>query len=164
MPIYEFYCDACHTLFNFFSKNINTNKIPYCPKCKKNKLARQMSSFAFTGKAREADNGEDLPIDENKMEQAMQLMAKEADNINEDNPKQAADLMRKLTNMTGMKLGSGMEEALSRLEKGENPEKIESEMGDLLEGEDPFILSMTKKAQLKSAVRPLAKDETLYDL
>lgn len=164
MPIYEFYCDTCHTLFNFFSKNINTNKIPFCPKCKKNKLARRMSSFAFTGKAREVDDGEDLPIDENKMEQAMQLMAKEADNINEDDPKQAANLMRKLTDMTGMRLGTGMEEALSRLEKGEDPEQIESEMGDLLEGEDPFVLSKAKTAQLKSADRPPAKDETLYDL
>jgi hypothetical protein len=28
MPIYEFYCEDCHTIFNFFSKNVNTTKKP----------------------------------------------------------------------------------------------------------------------------------------
>ena len=54
----------------------------------------------------------------------MQMLAGEADNINEDDPRQAADLMRKLTHMTGMELGSGMEEALSRMESGEDPESV----------------------------------------
>ena len=26
MPIYEFYCPDCNTLFNFFSRTINTSK------------------------------------------------------------------------------------------------------------------------------------------
>ena len=37
----------------------------------------------------------------------MNLLAGEAENINEDDPKQAAQLMRKLTHMTGMELGPG---------------------------------------------------------
>jgi hypothetical protein len=60
---------------------------------------------------------EDMPIpdfDESKMEKAMNLLAKEAEHVNEDDPKQAADLMRKLTDMTGLNLGPGMEEALAR--------------------------------------------------
>jgi putative FmdB family regulatory protein len=113
MPIYEFYCPDCNTLFNFFSRTINTSKTPFCPKCKTRKLERQMSAFAFTGKAKEGGEDEDLPFDEAKMEKAMQVLASEADRINEDDPRQAADLMRKLTDMTGMELGAGMEEALS---------------------------------------------------
>jgi hypothetical protein len=72
------------------------------------------------------------------MEQAMNLLATEAEHLDENDPRQAAKLMRKLTDMTGLNLGDGMEEALSRMERGEDPEAIESEMGDLLEGEDPF--------------------------
>ena len=34
MPIYEFYCRKCNTIYNFFSRSVNTEKIPFCPKCK----------------------------------------------------------------------------------------------------------------------------------
>jgi putative FmdB family regulatory protein len=104
MPIYEFYCQDCNTIFNFFSKTINTTKSPDCPKCKTSKLNRQVSLFAVTGKAKEDSGMDDFAFDESKMEKAMQVLAKEADNINEDDPRQAAQLMRKLSNMTGLEL------------------------------------------------------------
>lgn len=107
---------------------------------------------------------DDLPIDESKMEQAMNTLAKEAEGLNEEDPKQAANLMRKLSDMTGLKLGPGMDEALQRMEKGEDPEQLEAEMGDLLENEDPFILPGKKGAPLKARQRTPFKDETLYDL
>lgn len=163
MPIYEFYCADCNTLFNFFSKTIDTRKIPKCPKCKTADLNRQMSAFAVTGRAAEGGDADDLPIDERKMEQAMQMLAGEAEHINEDDPKQAADLMRKLTDMTGLEMGAGMQEALQRMESGDDPEQIEAEMGDILENEEPFQL--TSKVSGKKATRPAPqKDETLYDL
>lgn len=164
MPIYEFYCNDCNTIFNFFSKTINTSKTPKCPKCKIKKLSRQVSMFSFTGKAKEESNTDDLPIDESKMEKAMKMITREAGNINEDDPKQAANMMRKLTDMTGLELGPRMNEALKRMEKGEDPEQIEAEMGDLLEDEDPFILPDKKGIQGKTIRRPPAKDNTLYDL
>jgi len=165
MPIYEFYCKDCHTVFSFFSRSIDTQTSPQCPKCKIRRLERQVSLFAFTGKAKEAEEIDDLPFDESQMEKAMQVLAKEADSMNEDDPKQAANLMRKLTDMTGIQLGSGMEEALRRMEKGEDPEQIEAEMGDLMEGEDPFVLPSGKKmgTDRKKRQAPL-RDENLYDL
>ena len=164
MPIYEFYCEDCNTIFNFFSKSVNTTKKPKCPQCKTATLSRQMSAFAFTGKAKEDGDLADLPFDENKMEKAMQMLAGEAENINEDDPRQAANLMRKLTDMTGLELGPGMQEALKRMEAGEDPDAIEAEMGDLLEGEEPFALPETK-GTAKGRRRPAPKrDETLYDL
>ena len=101
-------------------------------------------------------------LDEAKMEKAMAMLAGEAEKLNEDDPRQAAQLMRKLTDATGMNLGAGMEEALHRLEKGEDPDQIEAEMGDLLEGEEPFV--MGEKGQ-KGRRKPKPRvDETLYDL
>jgi putative FmdB family regulatory protein len=164
MPIYEFYCDNCNTIFNFFSKTINTTKTPACPKCQSPSLSRQMSRFAVTGKAKEAGDADDLPFDESKMEKAMQMLAGEADHINEDDPKQAANLMRKLTQMTGMELGPGMQEALRRMEAGEDPEQVEAEMGDLLENEEPFLLGAQKGKGAKGARPAPTRDETLYDL
>jgi len=164
MPIYEFYCEECNTLFNFFSKIINTTKKPKCPKCKTKTLSRQISRVAFTGRAKEAGDLDDLPFDGSQMERAMQMLASEADKINEDDPKQAANLMRKLSDMTGIKLGNGMDEALRRMEKGEDPEQVEAELGDILEGEDPFSLPGKKTVRTKKTHRTPFRDETLYDL
>lgn len=164
MPIYEFYCSDCNTIFNFFSKTVNTSKKPKCPNCKTKTLSRQVSLFAFTGKAKETGNMDDLPLDESKMERAMQMLAGEADKINEDDPRRAANLMRKLTDMTGLKLGPGMEEAMNRMEKGENPEQIEAEMGDLLEQEDPFELATKSEKRSKTKRQAPIRDKTLYDL
>ena len=69
--------------------------------------------------------------------------------------------MRKLTDMTGMDMGPGMEEALRRMENGEDPEQIEAEMGDLLEGEDPFTFKGKAGARKK---RPPKVDEEMYYL
>ena len=162
MPIYEFYCKKCHMIFNFFSSSVNVEKKPDCPKCGQKKLERQMSVFSSL---RHKGEEEDMPmpdIDESKMEQAMSLLAKEAENMNEDDPKQAANLMRKLTDMTGLDLGPGMEEALARMEAGEDPEQIEAEMGDLLENEDPFTLKQKSGRSLKD--RPPKVDDQLYYL
>ncbi|MBL0712734.1 MAG: zinc ribbon domain-containing protein [Desulfosarcina sp.] len=164
MPIYEFYCDHCNTIFNFLSRTVNTRKVPLCPRCRENKLSRQVSMFAVTGQAREDSDMDDLPFDEGQMEKAMQMLAGEAEKINEDDPRQAAQLMRKLTSMTGLNLGDGMEEALTRMEQGEDPEKIEAEMGDLLEGDDPFQLKGKKDQPDRAQRRAPNRDETLYDL
>ena len=166
MPIYEFYCKPCHTVYKFFSQTINTEKIPACPKCGYDKLQRRPSLFAaITGKGKDetgADRDGIPSIDETRMEKAMAMLAKEAENMNEDDPKQAANLMRKLTEATGLKMGSGMEEALARLENGEDPDQIEKELGDLLENEEPFVAAEKKKGSTQKAKARI--DNTLYDL
>jgi hypothetical protein len=69
--------------------------------------------------------------------------------------------MRRLSEMAGLPLGKGMREAIERMEAGEDPDKIEEEMGDILE-EDPFTLP-DKRIQKARAEIPL-RDETLYEL
>ena len=163
MPIYEFYCEDCNTLFNFFSRTVNTDKQPPCPRCQK-QLQKQLSVFACTGKAKEEGGMENMPIDESAMEKAMQMISSEAGRINEDDPRQAANLMRKLTEMTGIKLGEGMNEALKRMEAGEDPDQIESEMGDLLQSEEPFEFAGAGGSGSKGKKPAPQRDETLYEL
>ena len=93
----------------------------------------------------------------------MTALAGEAEKINEDDPRQAAKLMRKFTDMTGMELGKGMQEALNRMEGGEDPEAVEKEMGGLLEQEDPFLMPDKKGGKGKRHLPP-DRDETLYEL
>jgi len=100
-----------------------------------------LSVFAMTGKAVEKNGGNDLPFNEAKMEKAMTALAGEASSLKDEDPRHAARLMKKFTDMTGVGLGGSMKEAMSRLEAGESPEKIEAEMGDLMNSEeDPFVL------------------------
>jgi len=120
-----------------------------------------MSVFATPRNKGEEDDTPLPDLDENKMERAMNLLAKEAEHIDENDPKQAANLMRKLTDMTGLNLGPGMQEALNRLEAGEDPEKIEAEMGDILE-EDPFSFEKKSFNALKHHLPKV--DDKLYDL
>jgi putative FmdB family regulatory protein len=144
MPIYEFYCAECHRIFSFLSRSVNTEKKPDCPRCGRPGLTRRVSSFAISRGRKEepAKPAEaDLPglppgMDEARLEQAMATLARDAEGLNEDDPRQGAQLMRRLFEATGMPVGTGMEEALRRMESGEDPEKIEEEMGDVME--DPL--------------------------
>ncbi len=170
MPVYEFYCPDCHTIYNFLSRRVETQRKPDCPKCARPALERQVSVFAISKGRKDGEDG-DLPdLDDARMEQAMEAMAAEAEGMDEDDPRQAARLMRKLYGAMGMELGSGMEEAIRRMEAGEDPDAIEEEMGDLLEGEDPFSgVGGGKKAGegLRALRRRMLRpkvDDTLYEL
>jgi len=162
VPIYEFYCDDCNTIFNFFSSSVNTEKRPMCPKCNKVTLERLMSRFSFLKGAKEQDDVVMPEMDEVKLQKAMSLLEREAKNLNEDDSKQAANLTRKLLDITGLDLGSGMEEALRRLEGGEDPEMIEKDMENVLNEENLFQAS--PKAPKKMKKKLPERDETLYYL
>ena len=162
MPIYEFYCPDCNTIFNFFSRKIDTKTEPDCPDCGKERLKRQVSLFATIGKASEEED-QFGGLDESKMENAIESLMRESEGINEEDPRQMASLMRKFSDRTGINLGENMEEAIARMERGEDPEEIEKEMGELLDGDDFSLDAMKKKAAQSHAVKP-RHDDTLYDL
>jgi DNA-directed RNA polymerase alpha subunit len=84
------------------------------------------------------------------------LLEQEAEKLNEDDPRQAAHLTRKLCDITGLDLGSRMEEAIRRMEAGEDPEKIENEMGDILKEENLF--NKSPKASKKAKKEPPVRD------
>jgi putative FmdB family regulatory protein len=169
MPIYEFYCATCHTVFNFLSRGVNVTKHPACPRCGRPRLERRMSSFAISkGRAEGEGGGEGMPdIDEARMERAMAEIAHEAEGLGEEDPRRMARLMRKLYDSTGLSLGEGVEEAIRRMENGEDPEKIEEELGGILGAEDPFLGTGPPgklAGALRRRLRPPSVDDTLYEL
>lgn len=174
--MYEFYCPDCNTIYTFFSRTVNTDKLPPCPESHGHRLSRMVSRFAVTGRAHEAGepgsasgagDTPDLPVDRGRMEKAMEAMASEAEGMDESDPRKAADLMRRFSSMTGLKLGDKMEDALSRLEAGEDPESLEKDM-EGLEEKDLFKIDGANEGSGKKnlSVRKKAplRDDTLYEM
>lgn len=173
MPIYEFYCEDCHRVFSFLSRTVDTEKRPACPRCRRPDLARRVSAFAISkGRSEPAAPASEGPpeVDEARLAKAMESLATEAEGMNEEDPRQAARLMRKLFETAGMPVGGGMEEALRRMEAGEDPEKIEEELGDVfnegaLPGEGKESPEPSKSlAGLRRRVLPPSVDPHLYEL
>jgi putative FmdB family regulatory protein len=166
MPIYEFYCGSCHVVFNFFSRRVDTKTRPACPRCGRPKLERQVSRFATLGKSGTELSGDDAggDFDEAKMEGLMESMSREAEGLDENDPRQMAKMMRKLHDAAGMPMDAKADEAIRRLEAGESPEKIEEELGDVFGEAGPDADAVSAGPRRKARRRPPAVDETLYDL
>jgi len=143
MPIYEFACPKCRRIFSFLSKRTNPGHSPVCPKCGNRKLEKQMSRFAMTKGLKEpavggnaGDNDDEGPMpdmDDPRVARAMSELERDMEHMDENNPRHMAQMMKKMKNL--MPPGSMPKEldvAIKRLEAGEDPEKIEADMGDLL--------------------------------
>lgn len=174
MPVYEFYCPDCHTIYSFFSRRVDTQTHPKCPGCGRPELDRQASLFAISSGRAESDDAADdegLPpgMDEEKLMSAMASMAGELEHLDDEDPKQAALAMRKLFQASGLKMGDAMSEAIRRMEAGEDPDQIDAELGDALEQEDPFSAgggrpSIEALKQMRRDLLPPKRDDTWYPL
>src|ERR1700730_15453205 len=108
MPIYEFACPKCRTIFNFLSKRVSPSHLPTCPKCGNKKMTRQMSNFAMPSGAKEpaaADESGAGPeadgpdFNDPRVMRAMSEMERDMDHLDENNPKHMAHMMRKMQDM-----------------------------------------------------------------
>ena len=142
MPIYEFTCPKCRRIFSFLSKRMNPARLPVCPKCGSKKMSKQVSRFAMSKGLKEpaaktdkdTESGPPLPdFDDPRVERAMMEMERDMERLDENNPRHMAHMMKKMKDL--MPPGSVPKEldaAIKRLEAGEDPEKIEADMGDVL--------------------------------
>ena len=181
MPIYEFYCPDCHTVYSFFARRVDTQTVPPCPKAKRHALQRQMSRFAISTGRQEAAQG--AGVGENdaqdaQMEQAMMQLASEMEHVSEDDPRALARMMRKMVETSGMNMGEGMEEAIRRLETGEDPEQVEEQLGDVLDdafesmdggeaeiGEGALAAGSARMRNIKRRMRGAPRvDPEIYDM
>ena len=168
MPIYEFYCRECHALYSFFTATIDTSKLPDCPQCGLEELERRPARFAAITRAPSAtDDTDDDPfagLDESRMEAAMQALEKNLGGLDEDHPdpRQLASALRTIGSATGLEMGPRMEEMLSKLESGTDPEALEAEMGDLGDGDESMDDFFTLKKKVAALRRKPRVDEELY--
>src|SRR5215475_2479584 len=141
MPIYEYGCPKCRVIFNFLSKRINPDRLPVCPKCGNKKMVKQMSQFAMTRGLKEPAGKSDMEsgeppmpdMDDPRLERAMMELEKDMEHLDENNPKHMAHMMKKMKDlMPPGTVPKELDVAIKRLEAGEDPEKIEQDMGDVL--------------------------------
>jgi putative FmdB family regulatory protein len=137
MPLYEYYCTPCHTIFSFLSRTANVSRQPACPRCG-GELKKQVSSFAFSQKMR---GTEKLPFAAKQAEEGVKKVKTEIDRLkSEESPQRAEQFKKNFERWAGVKLDhsvSGLRGVELAPEKGEPPEE---------EGPPPF------------------RDETIYDL
>lgn len=176
MPIYEFYCPACHTIYNFFSSRIDTEAVPDCPRAggqgelKRHELRRKPASFAVvSGRSGEAEDPEAEMfegIDEEKVGAAMESWMADMDRsgVDPDDPRQMAKMFRHFGEAAGLEAGPKMEEMLRRLEAGEDPDALEEEM-DLPDDEEEAMgdfFRLKKKAAALRSRRPRVDPELYF--
>jgi len=137
MPIYEFLCRVCNRIFSFHSFKVTTEKVPACPKCGATDLHRVPSRFGVASSSKAAaDGGDDGDgLDDPRIEREMMRFASELEGMDENDPRAMAAAVRRMTEIAGEPVTPAMEEMIRRLEAGEDPEKVEEELGDVLEEE-----------------------------
>jgi putative FmdB family regulatory protein len=138
MPVYEFLCPSCNKIYSFHSFKVNPDKTPSCPKCSADDLRRVPSRFGINAsrKTDQESGGEDgSDLDDPRMEREMMRLAAELEGMDENDPRQMAAAVRRMTEIAGEPVTPAMEEMIKRLEAGEDPEKVEEELGDALEDE-----------------------------
>ena len=137
MPVYEFLCLKCNRIYSFHSFSVSIAKVPACPKCGDRDLRRVPSRFGVAASAKAAVTGDDpgTEADDPRLEREMMRFASELENMDENDPRAMAAAVRRMTEIAGEPVTPAMEEMIRRLEAGEDPEKVEEEMGDALEEE-----------------------------
>jgi hypothetical protein len=176
MPIYEYYSANTHRIYSFYARKlVATNVVPKCPDGADKKMERVLSPFAITGKAKEKTEepgGEGMPDLDPRQEAEMMKLAGEMSGMDEENPDPRAlgRLMRRMMDITGEKMPEPMLEMLARMEKGEDPEKLEEEYGDVLDDDSMGDFGMGKGDGEKGGVGtlrrrlPPRRDPALYEM
>ena len=170
MPIYEFYCPDNHTVYQFLARSLAYGgKTPRCPENEAIRMDKRVSKFAFLRGAKEPSENDPFDgMDDAKMEAMMADLEHQMAGMDETNPdpRQLGHVMRKMTDALGDKAPPEMREMIRRLEAGEDPEKLESEFGDLGDGEEgaenDFFSQTVKK--LKAGLRAPKRDAKLYEM
>ena len=121
-----------------------------------------MSRFAMTHgifESTEAGEGGEGPmpdLDDPRIERAMAEMERDMAHLDENNPKHMALMMRKMKDiLPAGSIPKELDVAIKRLEAGEDPEKIEEDMGD--------VLGEFMGGEGAGGGAGYAKDEGLYD-
>jgi putative FmdB family regulatory protein len=127
MPSYDYRCDDCkrRSVLKYKTYADYDNAVPTCPNCQSTKMTRLISRVAIAKSESTRFGGSD---DDSTM-----------DDLANADPATLGRYMRRMSSEMGEDLGQEFNEVVDRLERGEDPETIESslapEFGDMGGGE-----------------------------
>jgi len=153
MPIYEYYCPDNNRIYQFFAKTLaQAQSVPKCPDNPAFRMVKMVSGFAIGGGTRKsaaaqeagpegagegASGGEPEGGPEDpRMEAAFSQLEREMESVDENDPRAMGRMMRRMSEITGERLDGEMEEMVRKWEEGQDPEKLEEELGDVAGAED----------------------------
>lgn len=138
MPIFEYLCPACNRIYSFLSFSTSPKREPTCPRCGNASLVRVPSAFSVASK-RTSEASAKAGKEQESIPQALEgELEKLLANVNEkdmEDPRTMARVMRRLAEASGEPVPDTLQEMMQRLEAGEDPEKLEEELGGQLEAE-----------------------------
>jgi putative FmdB family regulatory protein len=131
MPIYEYRCGDCRHKVSIFWRSFSTvdetqARCTFCGSARLSRLASRVRVIRGGSRDTAAPSAEGGDVDDGLMG--------ELGGLDENDPRQLGHFMRKMAAETGEAMGPEFDEIVGRLEKGEDPEKIEQSMGDVLGG------------------------------
>ncbi len=133
MPIYEYRCSNCKRKVSIFWRTLSAvnESEARCTFCGSPRLSRLVSKVRVIrgGSASDDASSGSMGADDD-----MDMPGLEG--LDENDPRALGRFLRKMAAETGENMGPEFDEVVGRLEKGEDPEKIEESMGDVF-GEPP---------------------------
>ena len=140
MPVYEFYCAPCNTLFSFYSKSVRSSEDnPVCPRCS-GSLQKRVTSFSVLERSRSTKSLEDLPFNQQRLADGMQKFRAEHERLSDEDPARAESMMKKFSRwLGGVHLEEDKKRALQRVMDSNDPLEQKIEALDFLaeEGNEP---------------------------
>lgn len=177
MPLYEFYCEPCHTIYTFRFPRVDIRTIPLCPVCKHalKKEVSRVNCILRKNTPSSADTEGNFSSEEIEDAQRNDLLAQmerrlQALDESDGSPAEALALMQRMAQEGGYQFNSDIAEAFARIEAGEDPEKVCETFDEVFNADNPFAsadASDTPAAQHAAVWRyftPPRHDPTWYDL
>jgi len=179
MPLYEFYCEPCHTIYTFRFPRVDTQTIPSCPVCNHTlkKEVSRVNCILRTVAPEQADAEGDFSTEELNDARRNDLLARmehrlQALEADDGSPEEAVALMQRMAQEGGYRFSDDVAEAFARLESGEDPERVCDAFSEVFNAENPFASDEAKTAipaaahceRLRRYMVPPRHDPTWYDL
>lgn len=121
MPIYEYRCQSCGRKQSVFFRSLAAAEAggARCEACGSRRMERLVSRVrVLRGGGADAGASDDAMLDD-------------LAGLDENNPRELGRVMRKMAAESGEDMGPEFDEVVGRLERGEDPERIERSMGDM---------------------------------